>query len=391
MTLRRARSVWYSTLAVGSSAALLVWSCGGSEASKKPFPAGEGGEAGEAPVHAGGSSGHAGASGHGGTSVASAGEGGAAEGGAAGVSVGNESGAGGVITPEGGAAGAGEAGEAGAAGAPSTACGAPSTGNITIAFAAADAEHVTKLQWKTSSGALSPTVIGEGGPAHCADPQEFFGQSYGAPEGTQPLPVVGGNLATLATCGSDITITSAAMTCENPAPQQAVTTQYHFYGDARKNEMRVTRTFAFDSSTQVYVGTTGLRPYVPRVALGVLPNVIYPNQTGTAVTTVPATNCGGDCFVPVGASWSGKWFADVDPTSGLALIVLRDPAMTSAVDLTVNYDAYSNANLASFVLLQPAEGWKTTISETEYLCFADLTTWPQTQRDAAVLPAGCGP
>jgi hypothetical protein len=104
-----------------------------------------------------------------------------------------------------------------------------------------------------------------------------------------------------------------------------------------------------------------------------------------------ASSCGGDCIVPTGASWNGKWFADVDPTSGLALIVVRDPSLTSAVDLTVNTDASSGSNLASFVLVQPAAGWKAPVTEIEYLCFADLTSWPQTARDAAQLPAGCGP
>ncbi|HEY3665453.1 MAG TPA: hypothetical protein VGL19_05610 [Polyangiaceae bacterium] len=170
-----------------------------------------------------------------------------------------------------------------------------------------------------------------------------------------------------------------------------VTTQYHFYGGAQASQMRITRTFGFDANTTVYAGTTGLRPYVPRVALSGLSTVIYPNLAGTAVASTPATACGGDCFVAVGATWNGKWFADLNPTSGLALIVLRDPSMTTPVDLTVNYDSYSNANLASFVVLQPAEGWKAPLTEVEYLCFADLVSWPQTARDAAQLPAGCGP
>jgi hypothetical protein len=122
-----------------------------------------------------------------------------------------------------------------------------------------------------------------------------------------------------------------------------------------------------------------------------LGTVLYPNQAGTAVASVDAGSCGGDCFVAVGASWNGKWFADVNPTSGLAMIVLRDPSITSPVDLTVNNDASSASNLASFVLLQPTDGWKAPVTEVEYLCFADFTSWPQAQRDAAVLPAGCAP
>ena len=88
-------------------------------------------------------------------------------------------------------------------------------------------------------------------------------------------------------------------------------------------------------------------------------------------------------------TWNGRWFADI-AASGYAIIVLRDPSMTSPVDLTVNFDSSSSSNLASFVLVQPTAGWQAPITEIEYLCFADLTTWPQSQRNAAVLPAGCG-
>jgi hypothetical protein len=101
--------------------------------------------------------------------------------------------------------------------------------------------------------------------------------------------------------------------------------------------------------------------------------------------------CGGDCLTPIGATWNGHWLADVDPRTGLAMIVLRDPSMTSPVDFTVNNDTSSGSNPSSFVLLQPSGGWKAPVTEVEYLCFADLTSWPQAMRDAAALPAGCGP
>jgi hypothetical protein len=65
--------------------------------------------------------------------------------------------------------------------------------------------------------------------------------------------------------------------------------------------------------------------------------------------------------------------------------------MTAPVQFTVNNDASSGSNLSSFVLVQPSGGWKAPVTEIEYLCFADLTSWPQTMRDAATLPAGCGP
>ena len=366
-------------------AGIALASCS-SDDKKNIMPAGEAGEGGDVSQPVGGAAGTRTPSGEGGSVIAGA------------PGLGGEAGAFGGAPGLGGAAGEPAAAGAGGAlavsggGTGGASCGTPTTGRITIAFDAANAEHVTNLQWLNSASVLTSTVIAEGGPAWCNDPQEFFGQSYGAPEGTLPDPVVGGGLATLAECGLDKTITSAAMSCNPIAAQMPVSTQYHFYADtARASEMRITRTVAFDSSTTVYANTVGLRPYVARVPLASLSSVIYPNQAGTAVTTTPATNCPGDCITPVGTSWNGQWFADIDPNSGLALIVLRDPNMTAPISLTINYDSYSNANLASFVVLQPADGWKAPVIETEYLCFADLTSWPQTARDAATLPAGCGP
>jgi hypothetical protein len=41
--------------------------------------------------------------------------------------------------------------------------------------------------------------------------------------------------------------------------------------------------------------------------------------------------------------------------------------------------------------LYAVDGWPATLTETECLCFADLTTWPQTDCDIAKLPAGRSP
>jgi len=362
---------------------IAIVSCGSGGSKKTPVPNGEAGAGGEAGDGRGGTGG--------------AGQAGSPEPPAGGADAG-PAGAAGAVSAAGAAGGAGQAGAAGAtgqtgeAGASGAACDAPITGRITIAFDVVDPERITNLQWTSSSATLTANVTAAGGPQHCTDPQEFFGQSYGAPEGTLPDPVVGGHLATFLQCGADATVTSAAIGCEPAgAAQLPVTTRYQFYNDARASELRVTRTLGFDTSTPVYAGTTGIRAYVPRVSIALLPNVMHPNQAGTAVISGASSGCGGDCITPMGASWNGKWFADFNPASGLALIVLRDPALTSAVDLTVNTDSASGSNLTSFVLVQPVSGWTAPVTETEYLCFADLTTWPQAQRDSAQLPAGCGP
>jgi hypothetical protein len=69
--------------------------------------------------------------------------------------------------------------------------------------------------------------------------------------------------------------------------------------------------------------------------------------------------------------------------------LLRDKSLTSAVDFTINNDSLSGSNLSSFVLVQPDGGWKAPVTEIERVCFEDLTTWPQSARNAAELPSDC--
>jgi hypothetical protein len=265
--------------------------------------------------------------------------------------------------------------------------------HVHLTFDSNDPEYVSGVTWTDSTDASTANWSAAGGTGTCGDEQEFFGEAYGAPEGTTPLPVVSGHRATLQAACDGVTIVSGSVDCTD-AGQLPVTTSYTLYGGAKINEVKITRSFGFGGDGGIYSGT-GLRPYVARVPLAVFDSVIYPNQAGSAVTKIPATNCPGDCLMPAGADsgpdWGGTWFADIASTSGYAVVMVRDPSSTAPVDLTVNYDSFSSSNLASFVLLQPAAGWQGPISETEYLCFEDLTTWPQSQRDAAVLPAGCGP
>ena len=374
--------------------------CGSDDGSKhaRENMSDQGGDGGESPS-SGGSVSRAGSGETGGGISGSASEGGASgspvvESGGAGAggveaTLGGQN-EGGAAGNDGAPGGGGAAGtSAGAGGAGEVVCDPVTPGSrITIAFDANNAERVTSLQWLDSSNTTITNVAASGGPQTCGDPAEFFGESYGAPEGRTPNVVVAGSRSTAAACGSNITITSAPTDCNNQ-PQIPTTTEYHFYSGAQASQMRITRTIGFDENSPKYTGT-GVRPWQPRVVLATFASVIYPNAGETAVTTTATQSCPGDCLIPVGASWSGRWFADIT-ASGLAIIVLRDPGMTAPVDLTINYDSYSSGNLSSFVLLQPQDGWKAPVTEVEYLCFADLTSWPQTARDAAQLPAGCGP
>ena len=57
--------------------------------------------------------------------------------------------------------------------------------------------------------------------------------------------------------------------------------------------------------------------------------------------------------------------------------------------LTINWDGFSASNLSSVVLVQPANGWKTAITETEYLCFYDAKSWSAAARTSGKMPKGC--
>jgi hypothetical protein len=258
---------------------------------------------------------------------------------------------------------------------------------------ATNPERVTSLRWRNDAGTFTANLVGESA-GGCNAASEIFGHALAWPEGRTPLLVGGLTRGTMTSCGLDTTVSTSGNNCSNMA-QVPVTTNTRLFGDARATVMRISRTFGFSATTPMYTATLELA-YVPRVKLSLFPTVIYPNQAGTGVTVVAASMCGGGCAVSVGTNasnttWNGAWFADVNTTTGLALIVLRDPSMTSPVQLVHNWDAFSSSNLTAFGLVQPTGGWKEPLTEVEYLCFADFESWPQAMRDAAQLPTWCVP
>jgi hypothetical protein len=260
---------------------------------------------------------------------------------------------------------------------------------LTIILDPIDPERVLDLTWTDGTGTRTGNLVAEGGGGPCGDPVEFFGQSYGAPEGTPPGPVVAGHRAKFAGTKTSGTVTGKPKDCLGN-PEMPVSTTWTMFSGTQASEARIGRTLGFDKTTPIF-NDVGVRPYVPRLHLGDFIDVIVPNGANNAVTTVNAGGCGGDCLIAKGDTWNGKWFADIDPANGYAMIVRRDPAMRSPVDMTINNDSLSGSNLSSFVLLQPGNGWNKPVTEVEYLCFEDLKSWPQAKRNHAKLPAGCGP
>jgi hypothetical protein len=255
-------------------------------------------------------------------------------------------------------------------------------------------DRLDSLTWSGGSGAIAgQNLVSNSVASSCnGDPAEFFGQSYGEPEGTDPLIIWEGSTAILSnqTTTSMTSTTTGLVTCScgNSAPGNTpTTTTYNVFsaGDPNVNEVRISRTIEFSSATPIYNGTHGVRGYVARLPIGTYSTVLYPNAAGTAINTASAAACPGDCEE---SDWNGQWFAD-DNGSGTGMVVFRDSSSTSPVLLAVNYDQASSSNLTSIVLIQPGAGWKAPVTETEWLCFYDPTTWTSAQRLAGTLPTGC--
>jgi len=256
----------------------------------------------------------------------------------------------------------------------------------TSVHAFSDADRVDSISWIDSGGLVRANYVASGGPSHCGDPQEFFGQSYGEPEGTLPLMVFGGVVDTWkgTTALKGQAATSLTGFCD-AAPSAATKTSYKLVtGAGGLNELQVTRNFLFTAATPVFNGH-GLRAYVARVPLAAYPWVLVPNAAGTAVNQLNAGSCGADCE---DADWNQRWFAD-DDGAGSGLMVIRSASSVAPAILSINNDSFSASNLSSVVLLQPAGGWKTTLSESEYLCFYDPVSWPAAARAAGRMPKGC--
>jgi hypothetical protein len=219
-------------------------------------------------------------------------------------------------------------------------------------------DRMDSLTWSGGSGAIAgQNLVATSGPGSCnGDPAEFFGQSYGEPEGTNPLIVWAGSTATSSnqTTTSVTSTTTGVVTCScgNSTPGNTpATTTYNVFpaGDPNVNEIRISRTFEFSSATPLYNGTHGVRGYVARLPIGTYGTVLYPNAAGTAINTASAAACQNDCEE---SDWNGQWFAD-DNGSGTGMVVFRDPSSTSPALLAVNYDGLSQSNLTSIVLIQP--------------------------------------
>ncbi len=225
-----------------------------------------------------------------------------------------------------------------------------------------------------------------GGPNHCDDPDEFFGQALGYPDATQaPLMVTSGERASWSeVVAKDNSIAEAKTytglaTCPGTSLSGLTRTIYTL-NQFRPDAIKVGRVFNFKPGLGV-LPSSGFRAYLPRV-ISAFHYVLVPNAAGNVVR-YDANDCtAAPCTV---TDWNGKWVADDDGLN-IGLLIIRDPSDTIPAFIGIQSGGASNSNFTSIVLSQPAAGWSGTVTEIEYLCHYDTHNWSPA---ANTLPGGC--
>jgi hypothetical protein len=258
-------------------------------------------------------------------------------------------------------------------------------GSSSTGYTTNDADRVDAISWLNSAGAPVTNYVAVGGPTHCGDPQEFFGEAYGDSGDTGvPLPniVIGGVTSTWIGTGArkGTTAIKSLTSCDETLDAKTATHYALPAGATLVNALMVARTFKFAP----HPAAGNLRAYVARLRLGIYPSVLAPNAAGV-VQTYAAANCPLNCTV---SDWNGKWMAD-DDGNGNGVAIFRDPATNPPAQLTVDWDGYSSSNNTAITLTMPTGGFHGTLTETEYLCFYDATSWPLKARNKGTPPKGC--
>src|SRR3984885_12728647 len=236
-----------------------------------------------------------------------------------------------------------------------------SGGNVHLDFAdarfgfeTANLDRLDEVVWSGGSGALATTnFVNESGTfPGASDPEDFFGESLGVSltsRGDDPF-VIDNGYASVASNQTATTLTTTTTGKDfqgNATNVPIASTDYTGYGagDPNQNEFRISR----------------------------------------AINSLDSSECNLVCEI---TDWNGQWFAD-DDDSGSGMLVVRDPASLAPAQLVVAYEEESAENLTSIAVLQPTNGLKAAVTETEWVCFYDRSTWTFADQQAGNLPKGC--
>ncbi len=248
-------------------------------------------------------------------------------------------------------------------------------------------DRVDSISWINGTGNSTGNLASNGGPASCGDPSEFFGESYDDHDFAGLFLV---NVGATATWKSNNAVSGTSKTTSKDACltlSGKTTTSYQLSSSkAKVNEMRIQRTFKFNS--QVQSEPYNIRAYVMRLPLSTYTTVLYPDAAGDIKTlnvlSCPMAQAQG-CEI---SDWNGQWFAD-DNGGGYGIVLIRDKSSTWPAEIAADYDSNSHSNNTSIILMKPTDGWAGQVKETEWLCFYDPTSWPADKRSKGKLPQGC--
>jgi hypothetical protein len=258
-------------------------------------------------------------------------------------------------------------------------------GSTFNSYTTSDSDRVDAINWVNNSGATVSNYVTSGGPLHCGDPQEFWGEAYGdsGDEGVpRPHAVIGGITSKWinGTTTSGTARNKTLKSCDETLDSKATTIYSLSTRAGTQSSLKIERTFHFPKP----VTSGNFRAYVPRLQLGVYPIVLVPDASGV-VQTYNANNCPENCAV---TDWNGKWIAD-DDGNGNGMAIFRDPAKDPKAQITVDWDGSSTSNNSAVTIVMPKHGWKGSVTEVEYLCFYDAKSWTANQRAKGKPPAGC--
>ena len=258
-----------------------------------------------------------------------------------------------------------------------------STSRFELAFGPPNVERLDTLRWRDSGGNLSANLaLNSGTGCSGGDPADQWGRADSI--AGMPAPVGSGSAGTWAPRATrTVQVDSSRPTlCTGDTTVTPVRTRYTFFDSgAAASKVRVERRFSFSAATPDYQSAS-FRAYVPELPVNPYSQVIHPNQAGGALVTDQASNPPDTT-----SNWNGTWLALNDPVTGRGMLILRDPATPNPARIAL--ESAGGANSSSVDLLKPAAGWKAPVTETEFLCFYDQTSWPPNQRSPSSLPAGC--
>jgi hypothetical protein len=239
-------------------------------------------------------------------------------------------------------------------------------------------EEVIYLSWKGS-----PNLASSCTPPNCPGNFEFFGNSWvseneGTPDFFFASLVGAGTTGSWTPAGTTINIHSVCLGCWNSA-DTPIHTSYQFFDDPSKADLiAITRTFDFGKTLFAHP----LRVFISRLyPFDGFNQVVYPDVDGNLVVTEAICDFGCQA-----TEWDRNWFAIHNPATGQGVILQRAPS-TIAPALWLDWDAASFTNASNFLLLPPEGGFTGRVTETEYLCFYDSSTWSP----SLTLPAECQP